>query len=85
MQIFTMLIQVDAYGVGVFVVVAPLVEDEEYQPPKQTHQEQHLRNELNKDVDETLEVAKEIMIHLCMKVIFIYINLTCNLHMVEDG
>ena len=76
MQIFTMLVQVDAYSVGVFVVVAPLVEDEEYQPPKQTHQEQHLRNELNKDVDETLEVAKEIMVHLCMKVIFIYMQPT---------
>lgn len=48
-----------AYSVGIFVVVAPFVKDEEDQPSKQRHQEQHLRNELNKDVDETLEVAKE--------------------------
>ena len=59
MQIFTVLVHVDAYSVGVFVVVTPLVEDEEDQPPKQTHQEQQLRNELNKNVDETLEVAAE--------------------------
>ena len=45
-------------------MVAPLVEDEEDQPSKQSHQEQHLRNELDKDVDETLEMATEWIILL---------------------
>ena len=47
------------YSVWVIIMVAPLVDDEEHQPSKQSHQEQHLRNELNKDVDEALEVAEK--------------------------
>jgi hypothetical protein len=49
----------NAYSVWVLIAVAPLEEDEEDQPSKQRHQEQHLRNKFNKDIDETLEVAKE--------------------------
>ena len=46
-----------AYRIWVFIKVAKLVNDEKDQPAKDGHQKQHLRNELHKDVDVTLEVA----------------------------
>jgi hypothetical protein len=59
----------NAYSVRVLIAVAPLEDNEEDQPSKQSHQEQHLRNKLNKDVDETLEVAKEYKVHVHVLVI----------------
>ena len=60
------LLSVYTYSVRIIVAITPLVEDEKDQPSKQRHQEQYLRNELDKDVDETLEMTAD-MIHLQMK------------------
>ena len=50
-----------SYRVRVLVEEAPLVEDHEDEPSKDTHQEQHLRHKLKRNVTELLKVSKKLI------------------------
>ena len=50
---------VHTYSVRILIIVAPLVENQEHQPPEDAHQEQNLRNELQDNVNVALEVSEK--------------------------
>ncbi len=55
-----------AHVVDVCVEVAPFEEDEEHEPTKDTHEEQHLGNELQYNVAVPLEVPVCVCMCACV-------------------
>lgn len=49
------------HSVRIFIEVAPLEEDGEYQPAKDAQHKEHLRNELQRNVDVMLEVPTKLI------------------------
>ena len=57
--------------VGIRVEEAPLEEDEEHQPSKDTHEEENLRNKLHHNVQVAFEVSAikiKVITNVCMHV-----------------